>query len=117
MSNNNVFQNLDKLEELIKQGIKDGAEAAGNLVKNEAKDNLLKNGSYRTGNLYNSIESRVEDNEEEAEVKVGTDVEYAGYLELGTSRMQPKPYMYPALKDNVEKVVDKIANALKKVLK
>lgn len=117
MSDRNVFQNLDKLEELIKQGIKDGAEDAGNLVKNEAKDNLLKNGSYRTGNLYNSIESSVEDNEDEVEAKVGTEVEYAGYLELGTSRMAPKSYMYPALKDNVDKVVSKVADALRKVLK
>ena len=117
MSDRNVFQNLDRLEELIKKGIKDGAEDAGNLVKNEAKDNLLKNGSYRTGNLYNSIESKVEDNEEEVEAKVGTEVEYSHFVELGTSKMSPKPYLYPALKDNVDKIVDKVADAIRKVLK
>lgn len=114
---NNVFQNLDRLEELIKQGVKNGAEDAGNLVKNEAKDNLLRNGSYRTGNLYNSIKSRVESEGEEAVAKVGTEVDYGTYLELGTSRMNPKPYLYPALKDNVDKVVNKVADAIRKVLK
>lgn len=114
---NDVFQNLDRLEELIKQGVKNGAREAGNLVENEAKQNLLDNGSYRTGNLYNSIKTKVEDNEDEVEAKVGTDVDYGTYLELGTSRMPAKPYLYPALKDNVDKVVNKVADAIRKVLK
>lgn len=34
------------------------------------------------------------------EVAVGTNVEYAPYLELGTSRMVARPFLRPALMDN-----------------
>ena len=30
-------------------------------------------------------------------VRIGTDVEYAAYVELGTSRMSARPYLRPAL--------------------
>jgi HK97 gp10 family phage protein len=42
-----------------------------------------------------------------ANTEVGTDVNYGLYLELGTSRMQPRPFLRPALK-RTRRAVNKI---------
>ena len=46
-----------------------------------------------TGNLRNSITHQQYD--EDTEV-IGTNVEYAPYVELGTTRMRARPYLRPA---------------------
>lgn len=48
----------------------------------------------RTGNLMRSIHTEIGDGGLSAEI--GTDVEYAPFVEYGTSRMAPQPYMRPA---------------------
>lgn len=56
----------------------------------------------RTGNLRNSIKGGVMDVSRSEVIGVLTaGMEYAGYIELGTSRMSPRPYIRPA----VEQVV------------
>ena len=47
-----------------------------------------------TGNLRNSITHEVRQSEKS--VYIGTDVEYAAYVELGTTRTKAKPYLKPA---------------------
>lgn len=39
-----------------------------------------------------------------SEAEPGTDVEYGLYLELGTRKMAPRPYLRPALKANLGKI-------------
>ena len=48
-----------------------------------------------TGRLRNSITNAVEMGEQA--VYIGTNVEYASWVELGTSRTQPRPYLKPAV--------------------
>lgn len=50
-----------------------------------------------TGRLRASITHRLGRDSEGLFVDVGTDVEYAPYVELGTSRMAARPYLRPAL--------------------
>ena len=47
-----------------------------------------------TGNLRNSITHEVV--QPEKAVYIGTNVEYAAYVELGTTRTKAKPYLKPA---------------------
>lgn len=47
-----------------------------------------------TGNLRNSITHAVEGSEDA--VYIGTNVEYAPYVELGTSRQEAQPFLRPA---------------------
>lgn len=61
---------------------------------------------------------------------VGTNVEYAAYVELGTSRMQAQPYLFPAAKrvsrspgqhvgqvESVDDMVRKVALAIEREAK
>jgi len=36
--------------------------------------------------------------------RTGREVDYAGYVEFGTSRMSPQPYMQPALEKNLNEI-------------
>lgn len=51
-----------------------------------------------TGRLRNSITHIVD--EGTRHVVIGTNVEYAAYVELGTTRQKPQPYLKPAAEDH-----------------
>jgi HK97 gp10 family phage protein len=51
-----------------------------------------------TGNLRNSITHA----SDERTAIVGTNVEYAPYVELGTRRQKAQPYLVPAVKEHLE---------------
>lgn len=51
-----------------------------------------------TGRLRNSINYKVASDEDA--VYVGTNVEYAPYVELGTSKQKAHPYLKPAVDDH-----------------
>ena len=53
-----------------------------------------------TGRLRNSITNAI-DTEANA-VFIGTNVEYGPYVELGTSRRHPHPYLKPAASDHAD---------------
>ena len=53
-----------------------------------------------TGRLRNSITNQI-DLQENA-VYIGTSVEYAPYVEFGTSRRSPHPYLKPAAADHAD---------------
>lgn len=61
---------------------------SGHLTKPDPRPNV------DTGRLRNSITHAVD--EAEKSVAVGTNVEYAPYVELGTSKMKDWPYLRPA---------------------
>lgn len=68
---------------------------SGEVVMNEAKHLC----PVYTGNLRNSISrSDVHDRQ----IDVGTNVEYASYVELGTSKQKAQPYLGPSLKGKEE---------------
>jgi HK97 gp10 family phage protein len=75
------------------------ARAGALLIQNGAK----KRCPVDTGTLRRSIHT--EDGKissTRAEVVIGTDVDYAPYVEYGTGRMRAQPYMRPALDEEAE---------------
>lgn len=50
-----------------------------------------------TGRLRSSITSDLGVDEQGLVARVGSDVEYAPFVELGTSRMEARPFLRPAL--------------------
>lgn len=51
-----------------------------------------------TGRLANSITHQVGDKE----VTISTNVEYSVYVELGTSKQKPQPYLAPAVVNHLD---------------
>ena len=66
---------------------------------------------YIGGTLRNSISHQVVDSEE---VHVGTNVEYAPFVELGTSKMAAKPYLGPSITDHIGEYESIVESELKK---
>ena len=62
-----------------------------------------------TGRLRNSITNDHDD----TSVIVGTNVEYAPYVEYGTSRQRAQPYLKPSVQDHLEEYKSIIENSLK----
>lgn len=62
-----------------------------------------------TGNLRGSINRRRED---DAEI-IGTNVEYAEYVEYGTRFSKEQPYMRPAIDQNRRKLMRRLAELMK----
>jgi HK97 gp10 family phage protein len=89
----------DHTEEVLR-ALKDGTEEIltrwGEAAEGFAKEIC----PVDTGNLRNSITYDVK--ESENAVYIGSAVEYAPYVELGTSRMKAKPYLRPAIEDNMQ---------------
>ena len=64
-----------------------------------------------TGNLRNSITHDVDD--EEPAAYIGTNVEYAPYVCLGTIHMKAQPFLKPAVADHANEYRKIIENELK----
>lgn len=69
------------------------------IIGGTAETNAKQLAPVRSGNLRNSITHQVDDAEKAA--VIGTNVEYAPYVELGTRKQKPKPYLRPAIEDHI----------------
>lgn len=63
-----------------------------------------------TGRLRNSITHEVRMNENA--VYIGSNVEYAAFVEIGTKRMKARPYLRPAAANHTEEYKDLVKQAL-----
>lgn len=104
-------QVLSKLEYVDEQSLPTELKAllAGSqTVVNSAKRRVPK----KTGTLSRSIHAEVESDG----VLVGTDVSYAKYVEQGTARMKGRPYLQPALNENLTKIQNQVQKAMQQML-
>ena len=63
----------------------------------------------KTGNNARSIQVETEINSKgEVEGKLFTQSGYGGFLEIGTSKMPARPYLFPAFELNREKILKAI---------
>lgn len=90
-----IVDNSEKTLEEFKAACLRALERCGSEAEGYAKD-LCPVAEYMGGTLKGSITHRVD--EEESSVYVGTDVEYAAYVELGTGKYypggRPTPWVY-----------------------
>ena len=77
-----------------------GVRAGSLLIENDAKGYS----PVRTGNNRRSIHSDVVDGGSVISAKIGPSTDYGIYLEFGTRRMAPRPFMRPAFEGNRDNV-------------
>lgn len=136
-----AIENLDKLISKLEKldDVNQAMEQACILVENEAKIKC----PVDNGLLRNSITHYIEDNPDELVGVVGTNVEYAPYVEFGTGiysslgngrqdrwkykdakgewhstiGQHPQPYLQPALEENRRKIEMMFKEQIKKGVK
>lgn len=77
---------------------------AGHRIEYESKKRV----PVDTGRLRSSLTTAEDRKSDEFKVRVGTNVEYAPYVEFGTRKMRAQPYLLPAFKMYKNKVRDDI---------
>lgn len=121
ISVDNTDEILGELDDAINRAL----EAIGMQVENYATKELEKPKEHAsapkgkdiirpnvdTGRLVNSITHQVSPDEEA--VYVGTNVEYAAYVELGTQKSRAYPYLKPAVTEHVSELKSLAEDALK----
>lgn len=94
------FQFTSHVDEL-KNALPDAIERALEAIGMQAADNVADLAPVDTGRLKASITHQTDVNEQC--VYIGTNVEYAAYVELGTSKHpEPQPYLQPGIMNNMD---------------
>lgn len=116
-----IIDNTEAIQELLAEAKAAGLEAIGLAAEKNAKTEIKKKvydvpqtpeqakRYTRTGRLMNSISHAVKGDT----VYVGTNVEYAEAVEVGTSKRMPRPYLVPAVTNYVEEYKQLMEQALK----
>lgn len=92
----------------------------GRKVLNATKDNFQKNYTMRTRKGLESIRLSVREKNNDIKAEIiagGGEAYYMPFLELGTSKLEAKPFMRPAIDDNREYIVNDVKQKLIKVAK
>lgn len=104
---------IDRSVEAIhekERNVRAALEAAGLVAEGYAKVHLEQTPRrVDTGRLRDSISHRVHDDV----VEVGTNVEYAIYVEFGTSKMAPNPFLRSAAGDHANEYKEILREYLK----
>lgn len=102
-----ITDNSDKFLDALPEQIEQALTAIGLTAASYAKADC----PVDTGRLRNSITHAVESGEKA--VYIGSNVEYAAFVELGSSRMRPRPYLRPAVTEHSAEYKSLAEQALK----
>ena len=101
----------------------DWADLLDNKIEEQVHKSLLKS-AYKveskaksltpvdTGRLRGSITT--DDNSTEGSIEIGTDVEYAPYVEYGTTKQAEQPFLNPALNSEIPKILTEVNSAIQR---
>lgn len=118
MAKNDVVftSHIDAFYDEFDPAVKKALEEIGIKAEGHAKDIITEKGAVDTGRLRNSITHQVgETDSKEPCVYVGTNVEYAPWVEGGTSKMKARPYLKPAVEDFKDEYKEIVENNLGKI--
>ena len=116
------------IKESLNEPMKKRMDYCGRAIVQRAAKDLA---PVDTGRLRNSIKYETKENGDRLESSIFTNVEYAPYQEFGTGSqgnaegvegitfgpgkgIPPHPFMYPALKNNEDKIIEYLGRRIKK---
>lgn len=105
-----TVNNADLTKRNVREALAVALEEVGMLAERYAK--MLC--PVDTGNLRNSITHTVDG--ENLVAYLGTPVEYAPYVEMGTIKMRAQPYIRPAFENHMEEYKDVLEKRLSTVI-
>lgn len=95
-----IEDNTKQIEQALNKAIAKALEEIGMRAESAAKKNLTASGAVDTGRLRASVTHQLDTSTDS--VYIGTNVEYAPYIELGTRKMKARPYLRPAASDHAD---------------
>ena len=101
--------NTDAFRAALDDAVERCLTILGMKAEGYAKKNITQMRAVDTGNLRNSITFQTQ----EKEVLIGTNVEYAPYVELGTRKMRARPFLTRAILDHGDEYKQIIDNELR----
>ena len=102
-----IESHVGEVKDALPEQIERALIAIGLTAESHAKDHC----PVDTGRLRNSISHQVDMGDRSA--IIGTNVEYAAYVELGTSRMRAQPYLRPACESYTDEYRGLVESAMK----
>lgn len=103
-------QEFNDLENALTQEVITALMRGGMIIEADAKRRC----PVDTGRLRASLTTDVErEGKTTFVLKVGTNVEYASFVENGTSRMAAQPFLRPAVDAKAKDVVDEIRESIR----
>ena len=113
---NDLLKNFQNIKEAVPVAVASAMGVVTQEIAQEAQQNhYFQN---QTGNLEASIQALpvIEKNGEIiGQVKAG--MEYAQYVEFGTSKISAKPFLTPAIESNQKNVIDTVVAAIERANK
>lgn len=106
-----LVNNIPKMTQRVQQAIMDGLWECGEVAEAYAKDKC----PVDTGNLKNSITHQEKQNATGGECQIGSAVEYATYVEMGTYKMKAQPYLKPSIANHKNEYKERIAQKLRHI--
>lgn len=108
-----LLKKLNSLGEDVNDAVYNGIDKTVKAITRDAK--IL--APVDTGTLRNSISDEIEKGENVITGVSGTNIEYAVYQELGTSKMVAHPYLTPSYQANKLSLVPNIQEEMEKKIK
>lgn len=103
---------IDNTDEIIRT-TNEALYNALEIIGNKAADYAAGLAPVDTGNLRNSLTSEVDSADKS--VIIGTPVEYAPFVEYGTSRQRAQPYLRPAVENHMDEYKRILVDELKTI--
>lgn len=100
--------NVETVKKTLSEKRRIALEAVGVFVEGEA----MERAPVKTGNLKGSITHAVENDNA---VLVGTPVDYAPHVELGTYKMEEQPFLRPAAESNLSIIVTLFEDVMRSI--
>lgn len=104
-----TIDNTDEIIHTTNEALYNALEIIGN----KAADYAAGLAPVDTGNLRNSLTSEVDSADKS--VIIGTPVEYAPFVEYGTSRQRAQPYLRPAVENHMDEYKRILVDELKTI--
>jgi HK97 gp10 family phage protein len=104
---------LEALPGKLAAGARQGLEAAARTLAEQAQANAPVG---ETGELRDSIGYQIEGSEEAPVARVGSDVDYAAAVELGSRNAAAQPFLLPAFEAKKDELVRIVGDAAKESL-
>lgn len=104
------FYTKERLNE-IRDDIENKMLAVGRFAQNKLKERLTnplggRRPWLRTGMLRDSIRYQIEKSGDDTTAIVGTPLKYGKYLEFGTVKMPPYPWLFPTIEEHRGEIRD-----------